>query len=214
MQCETVLRFNGNGPVIGIDIDGTLGDYHGHFIRFAEGYTGRTLPDPRDINPAQPFRKFLGLGSATYRECKLAYRQGGMKRSMPCYEGASELTRTLRKLGAEVWICTSRPYLRLGNVDGDTRHWLLRNKIQYDNLLWGENKYRDLSREASGRVVAIMDDLPEMLQQARDNGLLPILRDQPYNKHVEDLIRVMHLYSATEELKFRLAQWKEMNRGR
>lgn len=74
-----------NAPVVALDIDGTLGDYHGHFIRFAEQYIGRKLPDPYEITNGIPLHKYLHISKATYRQVKLAYRQGGMKRSMPVY---------------------------------------------------------------------------------------------------------------------------------
>lgn len=171
-------------PVVALDIDGTLGDYHGHFTRFAEQWCGRDMPQP-DLNTnGIPLYKWLGMSKSTYRQCKLAYRQGGMKRSMPAYEGASELTHELRKgkNGAEVWIATTRPYLRLDNIDPDTRHWLRRNKIQFDGVLFGEHKYRDLKRILGDRVLFVVDDLPEMITQADRIGLDAILRLQPYNE--------------------------------
>jgi hypothetical protein len=177
--------YQSNKPVVALDIDGTLGDYHAHFIRFAQAWTGVDLPSPADINPALPLHKFLGLSKSVYRECKLAYRQGGQKRSMPVYPYASELTKHIRKRRAEVWICTTRPYLRLDNIDPDTRHWLARNNIQYDGVLYGDNKYRDLVRIIpKERILFVVDDLPEMIQQAKDLGLMTILRGQPYNNHV------------------------------
>ena len=175
------MRF-GTQPIVGIDIDGTLGDYHRHFLRFAEQWYGRPMPQPSDINPGLPLHKFMGTSKETYRQCKLAYRQGGMKRSMPAYPVASLLTRQLRAQGAEVWICTTRPYLRLDNIDPDTRHWLRRNKIQYDGVLWGEHKYRQLAKHVgSERVVLIMDDLPTMIEQAKSVGFNTLIRTQPYN---------------------------------
>lgn len=207
------MKLNGKGPVFGIDIDGTLGDYHTHFIKFAEGYTGKTMPDPKEINPALPLRRFLGLGSSTYRQCKLAYRQGGLKRSMPCYAGASDLTVSLRKSGAEVWICTTRPFNQLGNVDADTRHWLKRNGIQYDNVLWGERKYKDLHKIAGPRVAGILDDLPEMIDQAELLGIPAVLRDQPYNKHLEMFNRALTLGGAKIILGSLLYNWNEKNNG-
>lgn len=172
-----------DAPVVALDIDGTLGDYHGHFTRFAEAWTGKKMPDPKDNTGGVPFHKHLGISKSTYRQCKLAYRQGGMKRSMPAYSGASQLTRHIRKKGAQVWICTTRPYLRLDNIDPDTRHWLRRNGIQYDNVLYGEHKYRDLRKSVGeGRVLFVVDDLPVMLEQAIGQGMFPMVRDQPYNR--------------------------------
>jgi uncharacterized HAD superfamily protein len=181
MDCAVMNRYD-TTPVVALDIDGTLGDYHGHFTRFAEQWTGRHMPQP-DLNTGGiPLYKWLGMSKTTYRECKLAYRQGGMKRSMPVYEGAAEAIRTIRKEGAEVWICTTRPYLRLDNIDPDTRHWLRRNRIQHDGILYGEHKYRDLKKYLGDRVMFVVDDLPEMVEQAESLGMRAFLRDQPYNR--------------------------------
>jgi phosphoglycolate phosphatase-like HAD superfamily hydrolase len=180
-------------PVVALDIDGTLGDYHAWFTRFAEQWVGRKMPDPADINPALPFHKHLGMSKATYRQCKLAYRQGGLKRSMPVYPGAREMIRGYRKAGAAVWLCTTRPYLRLDNIDPDTRHWLRRNGIQYDGLLYGHNKYRELVRDVGAdNVVAVLDDLVAMCDQADSLGLAAFLRDQPYNRYTSKYPRVMN----------------------
>lgn len=176
-----MMRFD-ERPVVGLDIDGTLGDYHLHFTRFAEQWCGREMPEPHMNTDGVPLYKWLGMSKATYRQCKLAYRQGGMKRSMPCYEGASELTHDIRKEGGQVWIATTRPYLRLDNIDPDTRHWLRRNKIQFDGVLFGQHKYRDLKRILGDRVLFVVDDLPELIGQADSIGLGTLLRDQPYNR--------------------------------
>lgn len=197
-------------PVVALDIDGTLGDYHGHFLRFAEAWTGRPMPDPREINPGLPLFKHMHCSKATYRACKLAYRQGGLKRSMPAYEGASELTRAIRRAGAEVWICTTRPYLRLDNIDPDTRHWLRRNKIQFDAVIYGPQKYQDLVRSVGrGRVVCVLDDLPEMYKAAEKAGIKrPRLRDQPYNRHFSGL-RVDDLDLARLLILGDIRRWQE-----
>jgi hypothetical protein len=124
------------------------------------------------------------MARSTYNQCKLAYRQGGMKRSMPVYPGAAEMIREFRSNGAAVAICTTRPYLRLDNIDPDTRHWLRRNHIQYDWVLFGTGKYRDLVRNVGAeKVIAVLDDLVKMVEQAARLGLAVSLRDQPYNRY-------------------------------
>lgn len=171
-------------PVVALDIDGTLGDYHKHFTWFAEQWTGRKMPDPDEINPGVALHKHLGMGKALYRECKLAYRRGGLKRFMPCYEGSSELTKHIRRNGAEVWICTTRPYLRFDGIDPDTRHWLRRNGIQWDGVLFGERKLRDLVRAVGReRIILVVDDLAAVLWEAEKMDISWALRDQPYNRH-------------------------------
>jgi hypothetical protein len=185
-------------PVVAIDIDGTIGDYHGWFLQFAEMWLGRPMP-PADKNTGGvPLYKWMGVSKATYRQCKLAYRQGGLKRGMPCYDGAPDLCRSIRKAGGEVWICTTRPYLRLDNIDPDTRHWLRRNGIQYDGVLFGEHKYRELSKIVdSENIVAVLDDLPPLVEQATAVGVgLVILRNQPYNLGYEHEPRVEDMRQA------------------
>lgn len=216
------MRTNGYGnPIVALDIDGTLGDYHSHFLNFAANWIGKPMPSPDDINPGLRLHKFMGVPIRTYRECKLAYRQGGLKRWMPCYDGASELTRKLRRAGSEVWICTTRPYLRLDNIDPDTREWMRRNKIQYDAVLYGDNKYRELKRQEGQRVAAVLEDLPELYEEAR--RLFPAafncLRDQPYNRIAGDKpifiynegnrTRVKDLVQAQEVLLDAIEYWRE-----
>lgn len=199
-------------PVVALDIDGTLGDYHGWFLRFAAEWYGRPMPAPEEINPGLPLHRHMRTSKATYRECKLAYRQGGLKRSMPVYPGAAELTRAIRRAGASVWICTTRPYLRLDNIDPDTRHWLRRNGIQFDYVTYGQNKYRELKKQVgSDRIVAVLDDLPEMILQASDIGLWTMLRDQPYNRHLNWHYRAQDLFEAQRTIMQELRTWKSRN---
>lgn len=194
-------------PVFGLDLDGTLGYYHKHFLGFAEGWLGvsnwpggkKALaalaydgvhPGSRvygsdDYRGTCPLNEFMGVSKATYRQCKLAYRMGGLKRSMPPLPWAAELTRTLRSWGADIWICTTRPYLSHDNIDSDTRHWLRRNRFACQGVIWGEHKYRELVRTVGkGRVVAVLDDLPEMCDQAASLGITPILAVRKHNEHI------------------------------
>lgn len=215
-------------PIIALDIDGTLGDYHSHFLWFAERYLNKPMPKAKEINPGMRLHKFMGVSARAYREAKLAYRQGGLKRWMPCYDGASELTIALRRKGAEVWICTTRPYLRLDSIDPDTREWLRRNKIKYDAILYGDDKYRELKRQAGPRVAGVLEDLPELYAEAQ--RLFPqafvVLRGQPYNRvagtgviqaaeSVETLIRAREvLLDAVQEWKDEKTKWaKQMARA-
>lgn len=169
-------------PVVALDIDGTAGDYHGHFTRFIELWLGRSMPDPTQYTGGVPFYKWLGVSRATYNEAKMAYRQGGWKRFMPAYDGIGDFTKYVRKSGCQLWICTTRPYLRMDNIDPDTRHWLRRNHMQYDSILYGPQKYHDLVRAVGReRVLVLYDDLPKMIDQALDLRLRAAMRVQPYN---------------------------------
>jgi len=204
-------------PVVALDIDGTSGDYHAHFLRFAQEWYGREMPDPALNTSGVPLYKWMGTSKTKYRQCKLAFRQGGLKRSMPCYAGMADLTRAIRRAGAEVWICTTRPYLRLDNIDPDTREWLRRNKMQHDAVLYGHNKYRDLVRVVGAdNVIAVVDDLPEMTNQASAAGIGKVLlRDQPYNRNSNPFLHDHRVYDAVDMSDLILpgiAEWKESKR--
>lgn len=164
-KCSAPIR-----PVVAFDIDGTLGDYHGHFLKFAEQYLGRGR---NGINYAGGrmfsdwFCKVYHTTLDEFRDIKLAYRQGAQKRSMPMYDGASDMVNEIASLDVEIWVTTTRPYLRLDNVDPDTREWLSRNNIPFDGLIYDEKKYQILAdRIEANRVVAVLDDQINYVSEA------------------------------------------------
>lgn len=198
-------------PVVALDIDGTTGAYHEHLYWFAKNYLGRPLELDWDPAFQGSFSRAMHIGKPKYREVKLAFRQGGLKRFMPVFAGARDLTCAVRRAGAELWICTTRPYMRLDNIDPDTRHWVdKRAKMQYDGILYGEKKYRDLAKIVGAEnVVAVVDDLPEQVESAAESGITPILRRGDHNKW----FRTMHntaqdLPEAHAIVMELLAQWK------
>lgn len=204
-------KTNGEGiPVVACDIDGTLGEYHEWFLDFASKWFGKSMPPVGTINRGQPFWKFMGVTRKDYRDCKLAYRQSGLKRAMPVYPGSASLARAVKSAGAEFWICTTRPYLRLDNIDPDTREWLRRNKIVYDAVIFGADKYRELVRQVTTqRIVAVIDDLPEMLEAAAGLGISRrYLMDQPYNKDYHSARRVHSNNTLARLIEEDIERWR------
>lgn len=195
-------------PVIGLDVDGTIGQYHDHFCTFAAAWLGKPLRLGYD--GTVPLNKWLGISKARYRAVKLAYRQGGLKRSMPFYNGARDLTVALRRAGAEVVVCTTRPYLHLSNIEPDTVESLRRNGIQYDGLIMGEHKYRQLAREyGKENVVMVLDDLPEQLDVALAIGLPAVMRVNGHNwMEAHKYANVDHLGEAKVVALQRIRDWK------
>jgi len=167
-NCSAPIR-----PVAAVDIDGTLGEYHEHFLRFAGEYLGiSTLPAGKRLYDGSVafrtwFTQTFRTDVKTFRDIKLAYRQGAQKRSMPVRPFARGLIKSLREMDVEVWLTTTRPYMRLDNVDPDTRFWLKRHGIKYDHLLYDEYKYEVLSHQVDPeRVCFVLDDLDEKLLEA------------------------------------------------
>lgn len=202
---------NGAGkPVVALDIDGSLGDYHAHFLDFATRWFGHGMPPAEKINPGLKLWEHMGVSQRDYRDAKLAYRQGGWKRWMPAYEGAADLTAAIRWAGAEVWLCTTRPFQRLDNIDPDTREWLRRNEIKYDYVLFGEDKYEELIRQVGlDRIVAVFDDLPHLCDQAFHLGIRNIyFKSQPYNVGLSaSFYEVRDLTWLREELIVDIKTW-------
>lgn len=163
-RCGEVVK-----PVVALDIDGTLGDYHGHFWSFAElylneyrAYAYRGVGKFRDYTCNE-----FGISLETWYDIKLAYRQGAQKRSMPVEPWASELSKEIRLAGCELWLTTTRPYLRLDGIDPDTRFWLDIHDIEYDKLLYDQDKYAMLAHQIDPhRVIAVIDDLAFNLDYA------------------------------------------------
>jgi hypothetical protein len=202
----TRRRWSGTDAVVGIDIDGTLGRYHEHFLGFAREWlgTGEYWPGPPSLRSERTLAmgpipwsddaydgscklyEYMGVSKARYRQCKLAYRRGGLKRSMRPYSGARELLVALRRR-AWVVVCTTRPYLSLDNIEPDTVEFLRRNRLPYDDLLMGEHKYRDLKKRYGDQVAAVVDDEPALLAQARSlSPPIPALfMSRPHNNFLE-----------------------------
>lgn len=202
-ECNTVIR-----PVVAVDIDGTLGMYHEHFTVFASDYAGVHLPT--GYNGGEEFSDYLGMSKQLYREAKLAYRQGGMKRTMPTYGGARGFMIQLNRLGCEVWIATTRPWMRLDNIDPDTREWLQRNTITYDYMLYGEDKYEVLKdRVGESRVLAVVDDLREQCEKAKqvfddDTAIQPYRQHNEMDQFVNRVYGFDHIH---ERIKSRVEKW-------
>lgn len=213
-DCSAQVR-----PVVAVDIDGTLGDYHGHFIHFAASYLGQ-LPTRLDYggksNFKQWFQRHYLVDDRTWKDIKLAYRQGAMKRTMPAYPGAASLCQNIIIDGAELWLTTTRPFQRLDNIDPDTREWLSRQGIVYYGLLYDEDKYRVLADNVQPeRVVAVLDDLPEQFHAASAafGWRVPILARNPYNREVRCEQDAMDLAEAQEIIQTRIRDWKEKHEG-
>jgi hypothetical protein len=203
-------------PIVAVDIDGTLGDYHTHFIEFAESWLGHVLPTAYLYDGRLSFKEHFrqnGVLPDEWHQIKLAYRQGGMKRSMPIYSGAAHLCGMIRGLGAELWLTTTRPYLSLDNVVPDTVAWLDRHGIEYDGLLFDEDKYTQLATRINPRrVCLVLDDLEDMCRSAA--SILPygskvaVLVLNDYNPAMAWPL-VTTLEAAVDLANVRISQWEE-----
>lgn len=205
-ECYGDLR-----PVVGVDIDGTIADYHMSFQLFVLRYFNSSPKRARmrDWDGEGEFEDFLGITKQQYREAKLAYRQGGNKRWSPIFEGAAKFVAAVRSLGVDVWLNTQRPWLRLDNIDPDTRFWLETHGIQYEGLLYDEDKYGLLvERVDPERIIGVVDDLKELLLRANELELPTFQIARHHNEHyTARWVRRGSLDDAFVWLKEGMAQW-------
>jgi hypothetical protein len=216
-ECSHVVR-----PVVAVDVDGCISEYHNslrdHCVRY-----WNLSPHPCEFgswNGIGNFEDWIGITNAQYREAKLAYRQGGYKRWSPVYEGLDSLVSMISHLKEqfllEVWVTTQRPWLRLDNVDPDTRFWLDKHFPDYDHLLYHDQKYTELAgRVEADRVVAVVDDLPEMVAQAAGafGSKVPLMIHRPHNSLAHPSVpRVENLEAFAERLHERTTKWWERNK--
>lgn len=177
-------------------------------------WTGREINWDPDHNGS--FAAQLGMSKKTYRDCKLAYRMGGMKRSMPVFENARTLTLAIRSRGVRVIACTTRPYLHMSTIDLDTQHWMRRHGLQVDYILYGEHKYRDLIKSVGrDRIVCAMDDDLSQLRLAGRLGINTIMRRNEANgMYIPDHTQpfVWDLQEATDMIVGLINQHKKDNK--
>lgn len=203
-------------PVVALDVDGTMAVYHPHFIEFAGKWFGKEFS--LDYSGSVSLAQYLGVSLEEYRQCKAAYRQGGNKRFMPTYAGVRKVNRLLREMGVEVWVTTTRPYLRFDSTDPDTREWLRRNEIHYEGLLYDDDKYdRLLEIVGADRVVAVVEDDPEQYDIAEALGLHPLLIARPHNRFPRlteqgKRIVVPSFELAERIIRQRVIRWRETHR--
>ncbi len=180
-----MTRYQTIKPVVALDIDGTMGRWHEHFIAFLQQWLDpqdRPYAWPTDWSGTGEFSDHLGLDKFTYRKAKLAFRQGGYKRWMPVFSGAVALTQGIKRAGGEVWITTTRPWLSLDNIDPDTRSWLERYGFAYDYILFGQDKYADLlERVDADMIVMALDDELDNVRRCQELGVPAVLRYSKWN---------------------------------
>lgn len=207
-KCGDPLR-----PVVALDLDGTLADYHLHFFEFAAQWLGDGAANFASwyrYDGSMDLSDWMGIDDRLYREIKLAYRQGGQKRSMPPMPGVHALNEALQRKGVEVWITTTRPYLRLDNIDPDTREWLRRNGVQYDHLIYDEHKYDVLAeRVGTERVVLVLEDLLSQCEDAEQAGLVAWQPETKWNRAIQHKRTVSSLYVAAHVAEAMIDTWRQ-----
>lgn len=169
-------------PVVAWDVDGTMADYHETFPAFACRHWDVPIPADK-YDGSCDIEEWLGLTKDQHREAKLAYRQSGLKRSLPAYPYAAYAVNAMRREGVEIWVATTRPWQLLSNIDPDTREWLRRNDIPHDGLLYGDDKYDRLAESIDpDRILMVIEDLAPLIDRATELGMFAYQVHRPHNE--------------------------------
>lgn len=201
-------------PVVAFDIDGTLAQYHEHFLEFAANYLDHQ-PRPH-YDGSVELSDWLGISKEEYRQVKLAYRMGGGKRLMPSFGAVERIVNPLGKF-AEVWMTTTRPWQRFDSTDPDTREWLRRHGIKFKGLIYGEHKYQELvDIVGQERIVAVVDDDPDQYDAADLIGVHPILVQRQHNRgiHHRRPVEAAGLFRAQTMITDRIRRWEGTHNGK
>lgn len=200
-------------PVVAMDIDGTAGKWHEHFIEFLEKYLGISNEWWWEYNGQGELSDWLELDKRTYQEAKLAFRTGGYKRWMEAREGLRTFVDACTSNEVDLWITTTRPWLRLDNIDPDTREWLRRNEIPFKGLLYDENKYEELCKRIDPeRVILVLEDLADQCTAAKRSDLPVVMMGSQWNRyHWRGNIVATDFGIATNILNNRAREWRIAN---
>ncbi len=188
--------------IAGVDIDGVLADYPGHFLHFLnkELGTNHQLEGIRDYDIGAS----LQLPRDLYEDIKDKFRQTGQKRYMGILPGAKDFLEGLKADGYGIVLLTARPYKKYKRIFADTQEWLKAKELVYDCILWDEDKCARLVREfGSGQVKFFVEDHIGNANKMSQLGMKVFLVDKPYNQGElgKGVVRVQCLDEIREILK-------------
>jgi uncharacterized HAD superfamily protein len=170
--------------LIAIDLDGVLSDSMGLWIRIwnASNYPKLSYEDISEWD----FWRRLGLTEERFSEI-FDEVWSRWEELQPLEQDVAEIVDRISRVGV-VDIVTGRP----GRNRNFIVKWLRRHGINYRRLLIGvENKIKYL-------YDVYIDDSPIQALEASHAGRLLLLRDQPWNRHVEPNKFVIRIKSLEE----------------
>ena len=125
-----------------------------------------------------------------YSNLKAEYRESGIKRNAAVFPGAKEFLHRLRQK-YKVVLVTARPAHKHRRIFADTVEWLESNGLEYDALIFEENK-REWVLSHSENISFCVEDDVRQTEDLTNVGIKTYLVDHLYNRniHCENAIRV------------------------
>ena len=191
--------------VLGLDLDGVVGDYTAAFRPVVAEIKGQSIEDMSD--PVEfDLSKCPGwniVDRADFAHChKIAINDFHIYRNMPIYDGAVARLREMSDLGVRIKIVTTRLITKGDHhkVISDTSAWLEEHGVPFSEICF-------VSDKAAVGADLYLDDAPHNITQIQEvlgkNRIL--IYDQLYNRMVDGL-RV----SPVEVAGKVLSQWDQL----
>lgn len=120
----------------GLDIDGVLNEYPKCWVDFVNLMTGSQFVNLNEMKNTLTYTQ--------YKNLKHLYRSSGYKEDLPVRFGAINLTRTLKRAGFGNILVTSRPFDKYPDLRMQTKRWLEKGQLVYDDLLYSGKKHLEI----------------------------------------------------------------------
>ena len=181
-----------NEDFVCVDIDGVLCDFIQTWSDFLlwhgvirEPIRHQIYSDLSEYLPQDKKKEYSNL--------KAEYRESGIKRNAVVFPGAKQFLQKLREK-QKVVLVTARPAHKHRRIFADTVEWLESNGLEYDALIFEENK-REWVLSHSNNVLFCVDDDLRQAEFLANVGIKTYLVGHLYNEKVNsnDIIRVNSL---------------------
>jgi uncharacterized HAD superfamily protein len=125
-------------PIVGLDLDGVMANYTKGLIE----YINKELHNDFDTSVVY-YRiedHLSGVSKEVFNKLLDGFRTTGQKRYLDIFPGAKRFVQLLRHNGYSVILLTARPYKIYKRMFSDTIYWLKKNNIEYDAILFNDDK--------------------------------------------------------------------------
>lgn len=170
-----------------IDIDGVIATWPKDFIDFVNSKIKSKYNNLQDLEIEVPKK--------TIYELKKMYRLSGIKRNLGMVEGSKELLKTLKSQGFFIILITARPYKQIFRIYSDTLAWLKNNELQYDAIIWEEEKEKYIIKNFSDNEIKfVLDDNISNCNILAENGFIVFHKLNPfsYSRPFEEIIKQLN----------------------
>ena len=176
------------------DIDGVLNNYPDCYVDFVNEQLKENFNSLIEIKDS--------ICYSDYKYIKELYRTSGYKENLPVKLFAKELLQELKIRGYYIIILSSRPVDKYNELIIQTTNWLKKNNLEYDYLMFGEEKHLDIIQKF-GTVEFIVEDNRKFANNIAKHGYKVYLLDNKYNQGEteESIKRIKSLNEIYEILK-------------